>query len=194
MSLLDRPRCPNCNSEIDLKELWRAAPKTGRGIRLDGKIGIVCPVCGIKLRVADGRVFFFYMGLFLLMLCAAMVFGKLSRSQFFNERAVLLGFFVVYGAFFVLFNRTIPRLLRLRRLEDGEKPKFPLEADRTAHAEASQLNQEQFDSESPDAGQPTWVCPKCHEENPGNFDECWKCQTWRTGTPDTPAASTTTND
>jgi hypothetical protein len=23
---------------------------------------------------------------------------------------------------------------------------------------------------------PPWTCPACHEENPGNFDECCKCQ------------------
>jgi hypothetical protein len=23
---------------------------------------------------------------------------------------------------------------------------------------------------------PTWTCRHCHEENPGNFEECWKCQ------------------
>jgi hypothetical protein len=22
----------------------------------------------------------------------------------------------------------------------------------------------------------TWTCPNCHEQNPGNFEECWKCQ------------------
>jgi hypothetical protein len=22
----------------------------------------------------------------------------------------------------------------------------------------------------------SWTCPHCHEENPGNFEECWKCQ------------------
>jgi hypothetical protein len=21
-----------------------------------------------------------------------------------------------------------------------------------------------------------WICPHCHEESPGNFEECWKCQ------------------
>jgi hypothetical protein len=21
-----------------------------------------------------------------------------------------------------------------------------------------------------------WTCPHCHEENPANFNECWKCQ------------------
>jgi hypothetical protein len=24
-----------------------------------------------------------------------------------------------------------------------------------------------------------WICPKCHEENPGNFGECWKCMRMR---------------
>jgi uncharacterized membrane protein YhaH (DUF805 family) len=23
---------------------------------------------------------------------------------------------------------------------------------------------------------PSWTCEHCHEENPGNFYECWKCQ------------------
>jgi hypothetical protein len=27
---------------------------------------------------------------------------------------------------------------------------------------------------------PVWICPTCHEENPGNFEECWKCQRLRT--------------
>jgi hypothetical protein len=31
-----------------------------------------------------------------------------------------------------------------------------------------------------DAG-PSWMCAHCHEENPGNFEECWKCQRNRAG-------------
>jgi hypothetical protein len=26
---------------------------------------------------------------------------------------------------------------------------------------------------------PAWTCDHCHEENPGNFYECWKCQRMR---------------
>jgi uncharacterized membrane protein YhaH (DUF805 family) len=26
---------------------------------------------------------------------------------------------------------------------------------------------------------PAWTCEHCHEENPGNFYECWKCQRMR---------------
>jgi hypothetical protein len=35
-------------------------------------------------------------------------------------------------------------------------------------------------AKQPDLG-PSWVCAHCHEENPGNFDECWKCQRSRPG-------------
>jgi hypothetical protein len=27
---------------------------------------------------------------------------------------------------------------------------------------------------------PSWICPRCHEESPANFYECWKCQAQRT--------------
>jgi hypothetical protein len=30
-------------------------------------------------------------------------------------------------------------------------------------------------AKDPDLG-PSWICAHCHEDNPGNFDECWKCQ------------------
>jgi hypothetical protein len=33
--------------------------------------------------------------------------------------------------------------------------------------------------EGADDSGPTWICPACREENPGNFGECWKCQRLR---------------
>lgn len=176
MSLLDPPRCPNCNSEIDLKELWRAAPRTGRGSRLDGIIGVVCPACGIKLRVLDGRMAIISLGLFVLMVLSAAVVGKLSRP-YGNDRAILVGFGIVCFAGFILFQKSIPKLMRLRLLEEGEKASFPLvtlaeelAAERTAIEEQEEQNPEP----AADAG-PAWKCKSCGEENPGNFNECWKC-------------------
>ncbi len=29
------------------------------------------------------------------------------------------------------------------------------------------------------SNEPDWVCPKCGESVPGNFDACWKCETVR---------------
>jgi len=39
-----------------MEEFWRVAPKQSRGTFLSGSLGIVCPVCGVKLRVLQGRV------------------------------------------------------------------------------------------------------------------------------------------
>jgi hypothetical protein len=38
-----------------------------------------------------------------------------------------------------------------------------------------------------DADNSKWTCPHCHEENPGNFEECWKCQRARSISPSGPA-------
>ena len=32
-----------------------------------------------------------------------------------------------------------------------------------------------------------WTCPSCGEENPGNFDLCWSCESPRGGIEDAPA-------
>jgi hypothetical protein len=34
----------------------------------------------------------------------------------------------------------------------------------------------EFSANTGDSESAKWTCPHCHEENPGNFDECWKCQ------------------
>jgi hypothetical protein len=179
MPMLNPPRCPNCHSQIELKELWRLAPKKGRRSAFAGKIGFVCPMRGIKLLVLDRCLQITSVGLFLLMLCGAAVVGKLSRS-YGNERGILVGLFTVYAGGFLIFQRSIPRLLQLRPFEAGEKAGFPLVTlaeDLAARREA--MNEGLTKGEAATESGPVWVCPKCHEENPGNFDECWKCQTWR---------------
>jgi len=42
--------------------------------------------------------------------------------------------------------------------------------------------EEESDGESAEPVGPNWRCAKCGEENPGNFDECWKCETEREST------------
>jgi hypothetical protein len=42
---------------------------------------------------------------------------------------------------------------------------------RRGEADDSELN-EKTESD-------TWTCPHCHEKNPGNFEECWKCERLR---------------
>jgi DNA-directed RNA polymerase subunit RPC12/RpoP len=181
MSILDVPRCPNCNSEIALKELWKAAPKSGRGSGLAGKIGIVCPVCGIKLRVLDHRVRIASVGLFILMICSAAAVGNLTRS-YGQERAIFIAFWAVCFLGGIVFVKSIPRLLQLRLFEQGEEAGFPLVTlaeDLVAQREAAVENPS--NAEPADYSGAAWTCSKCGEENPGNFNECWKCLAMRPG-------------
>jgi hypothetical protein len=97
----------------------------------------------------------------------------------------LVEFIAVLGGSFVLQWRWTPRLLRLRFVNDGETVEYPLvtrEKELAAEAKLEdKLAEEQLELESPDVGKPAWTCAKCHEENPGNFDMCWKCQAARPG-------------
>jgi hypothetical protein len=84
---------------------------------------------------------------------------------------------------FILQARWTPRLLRLRFVNDGETVESPLVIRASDLAEEraadAKLLEEQLELESPDVGKPAWTCAKCREENPGNFDICWKCQAAR---------------
>jgi hypothetical protein len=148
-------------------------------LKFAGKIGVVCPTCGIKLRVLDDRLLLYYLAQLVVFACAAATLRALGPTLNKDVSVVILLAFVMTG--FVLFQKAIPRLLRLRPLEEGEKPGFPLETlkeDLAALREQREDNALDLEPVS-DTG-PSWICPKCQAENPGNFDECWKCQTWRT--------------
>ena len=78
--------------------------------------------------------------------------------------------------------RVEPRFLRVRLIGKGEEVTFPLlERAKERQAEA-QVAEDGLDSEAKDDDRPEWVCPKCGETNPGNFNECWKCLAMRTET------------
>jgi hypothetical protein len=173
--------------------LWIASPKAGRGnFMIAGAVGIVCPGCGVKLRVLQTNVQIGVALVFLLPLGLAILlayFDPFYKDEV-KAKASLFVLLVIYLSGFFLLNRMSPRLLRLRFLKDGEQVGFPLEVVARIHKEEAQFIQEQLDRESPDVGQPSWICPNCHEENPGNFDECWKCQTWRNQASGNPSEKT----
>jgi hypothetical protein len=78
-----------------------------------------------------------------------------------------------------LEKRNFPRLLSLRLLHDGEIVHYPLARPAVAELEEKAEPKSALELNTTDDDRPSWTCPKCGEENPGNFDECWKCQTWR---------------
>jgi hypothetical protein len=165
----------------------RVAPKQNRGTFLSGSQGVVCPVCSVKLRVLQGRVLISWLMALLLPI------GFLSLLQYLSPvdrdsiggKFRLIEFATIFLGCFVLQTRWTPRLFRLRLVNDGEAVKFPLvvharERAKELAAEAK-WPEDQRELESPDTGKPAWTCAKCREENPGNFDLCWKCQAARPG-------------
>jgi hypothetical protein len=177
MSLLDPPRCPNCNSEVDLKELWRVAVNSE-----DAKfypLAVACPVCGVKLRVLQGRAqwigFLAAVVPFSLVVLSVFLAPVTRRS---TDYYIRMGIFavVMYGSL-RLQQRNIPRLLTVRLLRDGEKVRFPLAPPTPVDPEAVPSSALLLEPKE-DSG-PSWVCPQCHEENPSNLNECWKCLAMR---------------
>jgi hypothetical protein len=165
-----------------LTELWQAAPKSGNTI-ID-RVGIACPVCGVKLRILQSRAlvtrFLAIVVPFALMVISIFV-APVTRGSF--DYKIRMGVFVIvlFGAV-SLQGRNNLRLLTVRLLQDNEDVRYPLvrpsilnpEDEAAPKSSALQL-------EPTKDNRPSWVCAKCGEENPGNFDECWKCQTWRVG-------------
>jgi hypothetical protein len=143
----------------------------------------VCPVCGIKLRVVQGRA----------QLSNVLVFGLPLMLLFLLGRAIplysgtaaakiaLLCLGAIYFGGFVLQQHNFPRLLQLRYLRDGEAVDYPLLTAAKEQVAEDQFFEEQREMESHDTGEPVWRCASCGEENPGNFEVCWKCQAERPG-------------
>ena len=63
--------------------------------------------------------------------------------------------------------------------ETREVVEYPLARAAKEQAAADRFFEEQRNMQSPDMGKPAWNCASCGEENPGNFEVCWKCQAAR---------------
>jgi|ERR1700722_8222165 len=173
MDLLEPPRCPQCNSEIAMGDFWEVAPKTSRGTALQGALGLVCPMCGVKLRVLQGRAQLSYVLVFAVTFALLFLVGRWIslNSGAPSAKVALLCLGAIYVGGFILQRHYFPRLLQLRYLRDGEVVKFPIES-----AAREKAADDEFLEESSDTGKPAWTCASCGEKNPGNFELCWKCQ------------------
>jgi hypothetical protein len=177
MSLLDPPRCPSCGSIVDLTELYRLAPKGGA--TMIGRVGIVGPVCGMSLRVLQVRAYLIgLLAFFLPLVLAGITYIAAPVARGSTDYSIRMAIFIaVLCVGIALHKHSIPRLLTLRRLENGEVARFPLA--RTPTSDENPEPSSALPLTPVEGNRPVWTCAKCGEENPGNFDECWKCQTWR---------------
>lgn len=182
VSFLDPPRCPNCHSLIDLAELWQAAPKSGNTI-VD-RVAIACPVCGVKLRVLQSRAYVTRLLAFMVppvLMVISIFVAPVTRGSI--DYKIRMGIFMVvlFGIIF-LQSRNNPRLLTVRLLQDNENVRYPLARSSIPNPEDEAARKScVVQLEPTEDDRPSWVCAKCGEGNPGNFDVCWKCQAWRVG-------------
>ena len=132
-----------CNDNVrEISELWRAAPKSSNGSTIIATVAMACPVCGVKLRVLQGRAY-------LIGLLAALVpFALVVLSVFlapvtrrstdcYFRTGICAG--VVFGAV-RLHQRSVPRLLTVRLLGVNEKALFPLAPPSVLDPEATAKN------------------------------------------------------
>jgi hypothetical protein len=138
-------------------------------------------VCGVHLKVLQGRVQVSWLLAFAVPIAVVLLVGRVIPldSGTASAKATLIALGVFYFAGFALQGHYSPRLLTLRFLRDGETVEYPLVIRARELAAEAKLQEEQLELESPDVGKPAWTCAKCREENPGNFDVCWKCQAAR---------------
>jgi len=177
MSLLDPPRCPNCNSEVDLKALWQAAPKN-RGMVLSDRVGIVCPACGVKLRVTQGRVQVSTILVFVVPFALSLLVNRIVPlgSGMPSAKIAWIILATIYIGGFILQGRLSPRLLRLRFVAKGEEVDYPLVTlAKEMEAESRAIADDPLNQPPTADDIRAWKCEACGEENPGNFNECWKC-------------------
>jgi ribosomal protein L40E len=134
----------------------------GGVFRLAPNLGVECPHCGTKLLIVQTRVYAALGFLLLVLLFGGSGFASLKHKAHLDpleEVQAFCAFGAIIGlAFLPLFA---PSLWRLRPIRDGEAEAmvFPLG---TPKAEEDAT--------------PGWICPKCHEKNPENFEICWKCE------------------
>jgi hypothetical protein len=163
------PRCPLCDGEVPVNRVYGWLNVNRLGL-LSGPTGVVCPGCGAKLRVLQTRAIVAIPVVWISAIYLALIgrnynLGDAAR----NVSAILVGCACVALPFYLA-----PRLARLRVLGVDEKAEFPL-----GRTESAEEPPESIEADAPSDASPPWTCSKCHEENEGNFEICWKCQAER---------------
>jgi hypothetical protein len=184
MPLFSEPPCPQCGQSLPLRQLWAVAD-TERSGALRGKCGIICPQCGSRLRIFQARASFFR--IFSLVLSIAVAFFLVQRILPHGARDArkILTLCVALPLIFFL-DRFAPCFAQVRETKDQDTLEFPLSpkpaAEKPESTEAkgqrelAEAMDEAKNGGSDSVSPSGWRCPSCGEENPGEFDLCWKCQ------------------
>jgi predicted RNA-binding Zn-ribbon protein involved in translation (DUF1610 family) len=184
VALISEPRCPQCGNSVPTRALWSAS-ETDRFGMLRTRTGVVCSQCGIHLKVRQSRIAILNITL---LLGAGALAGYVVAHGSNKDASVLLAVLIVGTAVAFQF-RYSPCFAQLEIASgvDAEKLSYPLSTKATPIVELDDERGERelkeavasgAESEATKASSP-WRCESCGEDNPGNFNECWKCQAMR---------------
>lgn len=179
VALFAIPNCPNCGQPVnhgDLRrEFWR------RGNFDDKPHGIECPTCHQVLKLSKWRSNVLAVVLYAALPISAVFFpGQWQHLDRESTQFVAVLILILVG---IVYMRWAPLLARLVRPAPGEKVMVdkPLEVMLAEDPEyqrdmqeLDELNEWRERANSPNRRE--WRCAECGEENPANFDICWKCQ------------------
>jgi hypothetical protein len=184
MPLFSEPPCPQCGQTLPLRQLWAAAD-TDRNGALSRKCGIVCPQCGMRLRVFQTRVSIFRLCLLVLSIAVAVFLVQQIFPYRDKDARKILTLCVGLPLVFFL-NQFAPCFARVGEIKDQDILEFPLSpklaaeepesAEAKGQRELAEAMDEAQSSRSSNVSPSDWRCASCGEENPGEFDICWKCQ------------------
>ena len=126
-------RCPQCDSSLPLKVLWEFSRSSPYGLVarsgvLRGRIGIVCPSCGAKLRVVQTRIRVFLFLIWVVAFGGTWFVGEWMRHAHvgLNQKFGVLGIVVLMSTIFLVQKYCIPHLAQVRLADPREQLGFPL--------------------------------------------------------------------
>jgi hypothetical protein len=126
-------KCPQCSSGLPLKVLWEFSRSSAYGLVtrsgiLRGNIGILCPNCGVKLRIVQTRIKVFVFVIWVATALGVALTGAYVRHAHVNVNQQYQVWSVVALLCAIgLFQRyAVVRLAQVRLAEPGEQLGFPL--------------------------------------------------------------------
>jgi hypothetical protein len=181
MPLISEPLCPQCGQPLPTRQLWRVAAKKSVSL-LSIKCGIKCPLCQVRLRILQGRVVLF--NFLILMVGVGFTIAYLMLATPLDRYKSKLTIVIILLPVVLLQMRFAPCFVRVAVVIGEDRLTYPLDpspppvtiGDAIARLRPLEAQFREKDDNSDEPPVTPWRCGSCGEENPGEFDCCWKCQ------------------
>jgi hypothetical protein len=184
--MIEPPSCPLCLTRVRASDLRRELNRRTNLLSERVARGVACPGCGAVLHIVRWPAVVIRLALFPGVILACALALKSIAPQLAKGGQLFLVFLITaatyaagayWGPLFAQLRPAGPdeRLIPSRSFEEEEAALLPNDPQyQEAVEDAEQLGQ--WQEEIRDPARKPWKCPSCGEENPAEFDECWKCE------------------